>query len=67
MPRPVGREEVRRLLAGGAQVVEVLPAEEYEWAHLAGAVSIPLRELDRRAPRELDPRRPVAVYCNDFL
>jgi rhodanese-related sulfurtransferase len=41
--------------------------EEYEEVHIAGAVNIPVRELGRRAPRELDPARPIVTYCQDFL
>lgn len=67
MPRAVDRNVVRRLLAEeDAQLVEVLPAKEYGEEHLAGAVNIPLKELDERAPRELDRERPVIVYCNDY-
>jgi rhodanese-related sulfurtransferase len=43
----------------------VLPAADYDWAHLPGAVSIPLKELDTRAG-ELDRSRPVIVYCDDW-
>ncbi|MEX2644976.1 MAG: rhodanese-like domain-containing protein [Gaiellaceae bacterium] len=67
MPQNVTRDDVQRLIEEGAQVVDVLPAKEYEERHIAGAVSIPLRELGERAPRELDPSRPVVTYCNDFL
>lgn len=67
MPQAVDRNVVRRLLAEeDAQLVEVLPAKEYGEEHLAGAVNIPLKELDERAPRELDRERPVIVYCNDY-
>ena len=62
MPRSIGREEVRRLVAQGAQLVEVLPAEEYEDEHLPGAINIALRRIDREAP---DRARPVVVYCFD--
>lgn len=65
MPWEIGRDEVRRLIDGGAQIVEVLPRAEYEWAHIEGAVNIPLKELDQRAG-ELDRDRPVVVYCNDY-
>jgi len=51
------------MLAAGAQLVDVLPVEEYANEHLRGAVNIPLRELERRAPVELDSTRPVIVYC----
>jgi len=48
------------------QLVEVLPEKEYAWAHLPGALSIPLRELHKRAPKELDPARPIITYCHDL-
>jgi rhodanese-related sulfurtransferase len=48
------------------QLVEVLPEKEYGWAHLPGALSIPLTELRERAPQELDPARPVITYCHDL-
>jgi rhodanese-related sulfurtransferase len=66
MPVGVGRDEVRRLQAEGALVVEVLPRPEYEWKHIAGAVSIPLKELREEAVAGLDRERPVVAYCNDF-
>jgi rhodanese-related sulfurtransferase len=67
MATPVSRDEVRRLQAEGAQVVEVLPRAEYEWKHIAGAISLPLRELDEAAAvARLDARRPVVMYCHDF-
>jgi phage shock protein E len=65
MPRSIGRDELRNQLDRGAQLVEVLPAEEYEDEHLPGAISIPLRRIDREAPERLDPARPVVVYCWD--
>ena len=67
MPRSIDRDEVGRLLAEeGAQLVEVLPATDYEKEHITGAINIPLKELDERARRELDAERPVIVYCNDY-
>jgi phage shock protein E len=66
-PKAIDRDEVRRLLAEeNGQLVEVLPAEEYGQEHIVGAINIPLKELDTRAPRELDRGRPVIVYCNDY-
>ncbi len=66
MPRSATREDVRRLREAGAQVVEVLPREEYDWKHIAGAVNVPLKELDERGAARLDRGRPIVVYCNDF-
>jgi rhodanese-related sulfurtransferase len=66
MPTVIGRDELPELTGDGAQLVEVLPAEDYDWAHLPGAVSLPLKELDARAG-QLDRSRPVIVYCHDSL
>jgi rhodanese-related sulfurtransferase len=65
MPAEIDRDGVRRLADEGAQIVEVLPAGEYAEDHLPGAVSLPLRRLERQAREVLDPSRPVVVYCWD--
>jgi rhodanese-related sulfurtransferase len=65
MPQEIRREEVRRLVAEGAQLVEVLPSPEYEEDHLPGAIHLPLRKIDSRARDVLDPSRAVIVYCWD--
>ena len=65
MPREIQREEVRRLVTAGAQLVDVLPRAEYETEHIAGAINIPLKELNRETAARLDPGRPVIVYCHD--
>jgi rhodanese-related sulfurtransferase len=61
----IDRTRVQELLAAGAQLVEVLPAEDYEDEHLPGAINIPLKELSRETTQRLDPSRPVIVYCYD--
>ncbi len=59
--------ELRRLVQEeGAQLVEVLPREEYEEEHLPGAVNIPLKELDRDTTARLRRDAPVIVYCHDY-
>ena len=65
MPSQIDRNGVRRLVAQGAQLVEVLPASEYAEDHLPGAVNLPLRRLEQQATQVLDRRRPVIVYCWD--
>ena len=65
MPRFIDREELQRLVDAGAQLVEVLPREEYEEEHLPGAINIPLRKIDTEAKQRLDRARPVIVYCWD--
>jgi rhodanese-related sulfurtransferase len=66
MPIGIDREQVQTLTATGAQLVEVLPPDEYEDEHLPGAINIPLKTLDAVTTRQLDPRRPVIVYCYDY-
>jgi rhodanese-related sulfurtransferase len=67
MPQSIDHNEVRRLISEErAQLVEVLPAQEFSEEHITGAINIPLKELDERAPRELERERPVIVYCNDY-
>lgn len=61
----INREEVQRLLTAGAQLVEVLPAKEYEEDHLLRAISLPLRRLEAEARTILDAERPLIVYCWD--
>jgi rhodanese-related sulfurtransferase len=65
MPKTIDREEVRRLLDDGAQLVEVLPVDEYEEDHLPGAISLPLRRIDGEGATVLDRNLPVIVYCWD--
>jgi rhodanese-related sulfurtransferase len=63
--RELSRKEVQELIARGAQVVDVLPAEEYQEDHLPGAIHLPLRQIETEARTVLDPSRPVVVYCWD--
>ncbi|MEX1264336.1 MAG: rhodanese-like domain-containing protein [Actinomycetota bacterium] len=63
MPTEISLDEVRQLIADGAQVVEALPANEYDEEHLPGAISVPLKELTLERASTLDAGRPVVVYC----
>jgi phage shock protein E len=65
MPTEINRREVHELVERGAQLVEVLPVDEYEEDHLPGAINLPLRRLETEAVGVLDSARPVIVYCWD--
>ena len=66
MPTDVSRAEVQRLMAQGAQLVEVLPREQYEDEHITQAISLPLSELRAStADRGLARDRPGITYCQD--
>src|SRR6266851_1996303 len=66
MMTQVDRNEVKRLVSQGAQMVEVLPKAEYEEEHLPGAINIFLKHLDRKSAAQLDRERPIIVYCHDY-
>ena len=65
MPREIDREGVRRLVDQGAQLVVILPPDEYREEHLPGAINLPLRQLEEQASEVLDRHRAVVVYCWD--
>ncbi len=67
MPIDIGLDELDRLLASGATLVEVLPAGEYADEHLPGAINLPLKTLDAHAADALPADRPIVVYCWDSL
>ena len=68
MPTDIDVDEAQRLLhEEDAVLVEVLPREEYEEEHIAGAESIPLRKLTAEAVRGIGRDRAVIVYCDDDL
>ena len=63
MATKIWRDEVQRLLRDEAvQLVEVLPPPEFEGEHIAGAINIPLKELNEETTGGLDKVRPVIVY-----
>jgi rhodanese-related sulfurtransferase len=67
MAAKVTAEQVRELVHDGAQLLEVLPHEEYEEQHLPGAISLPLKELDADAVTGLSRDKAAIVYCWDSI
>jgi rhodanese-related sulfurtransferase len=66
MPIPIDRDELQRLARDEqAQLVEVLPPDEYDDEHLPGAINIPLQTLGRETTGRLERDSPVIVYCYD--
>ncbi len=61
-PKEVGREEARKLIEEGAQLVDVRADHEWEAGRIAGAKHLPLDELADRT-EEIDRDRPVVLYC----
>jgi len=65
--REVEHREVIAMLSSGGQIVDVLPAQEYNGAHIKGSVHIPLPRILADAPSLLDRSRRTVVYCRDSL
>ena len=66
MPTTIDHLAVQRLVAKGATLIDVLPDQEFENEHLAHAIHIPLRRLDRTTTAHLGKHDPVIVYCWDM-
>ena len=66
MRRVVDRNDVQRMVADGAQLVDVLPNKEFETERLAGSISIPLTTLSADTAKRLDRNVPIIVYCWDY-
>jgi rhodanese-related sulfurtransferase len=60
--KEVSREEARKLIDEGAQLIDVRADHEWEAGRIAGAAHVPLPELPQRLD-EIDKGRPVVVYC----
>jgi rhodanese-related sulfurtransferase/DNA-binding transcriptional ArsR family regulator len=60
---PVDEAALRRKVSrGDVTVLDVRPPEEFDAAHIPGALSVPLPELAKRLS-ELPRRREVVAYC----
>jgi rhodanese-related sulfurtransferase len=60
--REVSREEARKLIEEGAELLDVRADHEWGAGRIAGAKHLPLAEMAERTG-ELDPERPVVLYC----
>jgi rhodanese-related sulfurtransferase len=67
VPTPIDYPRLRELLDAGAQLIEVLPEDEYREERLPGAINIPLKALDAGTTAQLDKTKAVVVYCWDAL
>lgn len=61
--QPVDRNTlIKAVRKGEVLVLDVRPREEYETGHIRGAVSMPLKELEKRLA-ELPKSQSIAAYC----
>jgi len=59
-------DDLQEQIEAGACLVEVLPAKEFNRAHLPEAINIPLTKLNDKTAAVLDKDGPVIVYCYDY-
>lgn len=61
---PVTKEDLKRRLRNKEKltILDVRPSEEYAAGHLPGAISVPVKELQRRL-RQIPKNREVVAYC----
>ncbi|HEV3111129.1 MAG TPA: rhodanese-like domain-containing protein [Candidatus Binataceae bacterium] len=64
----VSREEIlRRLNDPTLTIVDVLPVESYEVAHIPGSINLPVADIGQQAGVLLpDPAAEIVVYCAKF-
>jgi rhodanese-related sulfurtransferase/DNA-binding transcriptional ArsR family regulator len=62
-PEPIGmRELLERLRSSEVLVLDARPANEYEAGHIAGAISVPIDDLQKRL-RSLPKHKEYVAYC----
>jgi len=66
MPTQINRDDVQRMTAEGAVLIETLPEGEYAEEHIAGAVNIPQKMLTTQGTAHLTKDAPLIVYCYDL-
>ncbi|HTJ40597.1 MAG TPA: metalloregulator ArsR/SmtB family transcription factor [Kofleriaceae bacterium] len=61
---PIGRGELaRRLRNGTVTLIDVRPPEEFAQGHIAGAVSVPVDEIEAFAKQARKDDKKVVAYC----
>lgn len=59
----VSGSDARRLVEAGALLVDVRTPAEFGGGHIAGAINIPVQELEPRMSELRDKGRPIVLYC----
>ena len=61
--RLIDGDEARRLVAGGAMLIDVRSPKEYANGHLPGAINVPVDEFERHVDELLAEGREMILYC----
>ncbi len=64
----IAAPKAEELLRNGAMLVDVRSVAEFRGGHLAGAVNVPLDELDERFPKLVaDKGRVILLHCQSGM
>ena len=66
MPTQLTREDVQRMTADGAILIDTLSENEYAEEHIADAVNIPQKKLTANGTAHLAKGASLIVYCYDL-
>lgn len=68
MVKKISKEELKDMMCSGKKLVlvDVLDKEHFEKEHIKGAISIPLNEIEMKAPKMLNNDDSIVVYCASF-
>ena len=68
-PIPVELDELDELLTAGSLLVDTRNSDDYQLNHLAGAISLPLGELDRHFvnfKEQVSADQTLVLYCSGY-
>lgn len=67
--RAIGIDHLRRMMEGGERftLLDVRSRSDYDREHIKGARSMPLDDIESRAPATLKPDEDIIVYCDSFV
>jgi len=68
MVKVISRERLMDMVKAGQKfkLVDVLGKESFQNEHIKGSISIPLDEIERKAPKMLKKNETIVVYCASF-
>lgn len=55
--------EARKLVAGGARLLDVRTPGEFASGHIPGAINVPVQELERRLAEVGGKDQEIVIYC----
>ncbi len=65
--KTITKDELKKKLENGnIHLIEVLGENEYNKAHIKGAINIPLKKVGTEAKQKFNEEDEIVVYCSDY-